>query len=325
MKKLKIGISSCLLGEKVRYDGGHKYDPWINEKLGTVAEFVPFCPEMFLNLGSPRPSIRLEKSPFKKDEHILVARENVNNPELVGIDLLPRMKSILSENQLTFPELHGYIFMKKSPSCGLSKIKIYEQLKNGQTTFVAPNDSMGVFAKSFVEKYPLTPILESGRVYSDIDRERFLRQIYARAQFCNLTKSISALQEFHRNYKMLLYEHSPVHLNRLGKICAQKVTHHDEVIQTFRDYEILFFQTMNILPSVKNRVNALMHMKGFFKKILSKDEKMYLEKIFQEFKSQTVSYEVPLTLIDYLTNKYQVDYLLEQKIFRPFPRSLYGL
>lgn len=307
-KKPLLGMSSCLLGEKVRYDGAHKYDEWINTELKNYFEFVSICPEMMMGLGAPRPTIRLVRDPNDQEVKLL---SHDGNKDLTTLARETNQK-ILTE----LPKISGYILMKKSPSCGVERIRVY-RLTNEMAEDKTRN---GIFAEDLVKAHPLLPVIDSGRLFDSHERDNFLRRVMAYHRFHALDGSIKALQDFHARYKFLLYEYHQDQMRKLGKLAAN--SEQRQVSEVYEEYRELFFRTIAFLPTVKNQVNTFQHLIGYFKNNLTAEEKNLFHDLVRDFHSGILPYQVPLKMIQFFIKKYQQYYLLNQYYLDPYPKDL---
>lgn len=163
-KSIKIGVSSCLLGEPVRYDGGHKHDHYITDILGRYFSFVPVCPEVGCGLPIPREAMRLEGDPAQP--RLLTNKSRV--------DLTVQMQSfcVAKVEELEQEDLCGFIFKKSSPSSGLFRVKVYN---NG----MAAKNGRGLFAAAVAQHFPLLPLEEEGRLGDPALRENFIERVFS--------------------------------------------------------------------------------------------------------------------------------------------------
>jgi uncharacterized protein YbgA (DUF1722 family)/uncharacterized protein YbbK (DUF523 family) len=306
---IRIGVSSCLLGNGVRYDGGHKHDRWITDVLGRYVAFVPVCPEVECGLGTPRESMHLEGDPA--DPRLLTTRTRK--------DLTDRMKAWCRERleQLEKEDLCGYIFKSKSPSSGLFRVKVYGP------PGTPPKMGSGLFAKAFVDRFPHLPVEEEGRLHDADLRENFIERLFAMKRWRGVLagdRTPGALQEFHTRHKMLILSHSQALYRDLGKRIAT-VTR-KTLAEDFRTYEELFLQALGLKATPTKHVNVIMHMMGYFKKQLSPDEKQELLELIGNYRSGNLPLIVPLTLMGHYVRKYDQPYLKNQVYLNPHPLEL---
>jgi len=209
MEKIKIGLSSCLLGEKVRYDGGHKHDRYITETLGQYFEWVPVCPEVECGLPTPREAMHLIE-PFDSPRLVTVR---------TGIDHTEKMLSWAEKKLKVLEQEHlsGFIFKSKSPSSGIGGVKIY-------TPSGMPSQrGKGIFGNTFMKHFPLIPVIDDGRLHDPGLRENFIERVFVYRRWKELTDrglSIKDLVNFHTEHKLLILSHSQKHNSVLGKFVA---------------------------------------------------------------------------------------------------------
>ncbi len=305
---MNIAVSSCLLGEKVRFDGGHKHDHFITDNLGAYAEFVPFCPEA-LTFGTPRPTIRL----VKDDEKIKVQSSKTAND--VTDALLVTSNHELERLKNT--HLSAIIFKSKSPSCGLGSALIY------RTNGYAAGKDDGVFAKLCREHFPLLPMEEEGRLCDPWLRENFIMQVFAYDDFEQFKASnpdMKTLVDFHQSYKFMLQAKNEKMYRMLGQI----VGNHDELrfSEILKEYEYLFKTIIAEKSSIGKNRNVLEHMAGFVKDKISTIEKEMLHEQIRDYANKIVPLIAPLSRLHMFAKTHDVAYLLNQKFLHPYPKEL---
>jgi uncharacterized protein YbgA (DUF1722 family)/uncharacterized protein YbbK (DUF523 family) len=304
--KIRLGISTCLLGQCVRYDGGHKLDRFLTETLGQYVEYVPVCPEVECGLPIPREAMHLEG--------------NIESPRLVtvktGIDKTGQMRTWAEKRvlELEKEKLMGFIFKSDSPSSGMERVKVYQD--NG----MAVHKGIGLFARLFMEHFPLLPVEEEGRLHDPALRENFIERVFAAARWRELldgNKSIGALVEFHTKHKLLILAHSTKHYQEMGKLvaCVKKVL----LPELFEDYRKQFMEALKLRATAKKNTNVLMHMAGYFKDQLSSDEKAELLEIIELYRKELVPLIVPITLVNHYVRKFDQLYLKSQLYLNPHP------
>jgi uncharacterized protein YbgA (DUF1722 family)/uncharacterized protein YbbK (DUF523 family) len=306
---IKIGISSCLLGHKVRYDGGHKLDRYIRDTLGRYFHFVPVCPEVECGLTVPRESMRLVGD---VDTARLVTTRT-------GVDHTPRMLAWAQRRvrELEMENLCGFIFKKDSPSSGMSRVKIYD----GRGT--AKRIGSGLFAKTFMERLPRIPVEDEGRLHDPQLRENFIERIFALKRWRELLdggKEPGRLVAFHTREKLLLMAHSPAYYRRMGKLVANVRQTPPESL--FDAYEDLFITALTFKASPAKHFNVLLHILGYFKKLLSADEKKEMLELLDNYRNGDVPLIVPVTLVNHYVRKYAQPYLSGQTYLNPHPIAL---
>jgi uncharacterized protein YbgA (DUF1722 family)/uncharacterized protein YbbK (DUF523 family) len=306
---IRVGISTCLLGQKVRFDGGHKRDRLITDILGPYFQFVPVCPELEVGMGVPREAVRLEGSP---DAPTMVGNRT-------GEDWTDRMNRYSDRRvrQRDLRDLSGYILKKDSPSCGMERVKLYITDKNVQRI------TSGLFARALMVQYPHLPIEEEGRLHDDRLRENFIVRVFAYDRLQKLYRerfSRKRIVEFHTAHKYLLLAHSPKHYKQMGQLVAaiKKYTP-DE----FRgEYRQLFMEGLAVKSTPRKNVNVLQHIMGFLKTHLTAEEKKDILATIDDYHRELVPLVVPMTLIKHYINKHGVEYIQDQVYLNPHPKEL---
>lgn len=305
---IKLGVSSCLLGEQVRYDGGHKHDRYITDVLGRYFCFVPVCPEVGCGLPIPRESMRLEDDP--------AAPRLMTNK--TRIDLTGQMLDYCNRKveELAAEDLCGYVFKKDSPSSGLFRVKVYN---NGMAT----KNGSGLFAAAMVRRFPLLPMEEEGRLHDPQLRENFIERVFSYRRWKDFLKegpTLGQLVRFHTNHKLLMMAHSPEVYRSMGALVAHgKDLPLSELLQ---HYEELFMKGLSFHATFKKNTNVLQHLMGYFKRELTADEKQELLEVIGQYHDQLTPLIVPITLIRHYVRKYDQQYLKEQVYLAPHPAEL---
>jgi len=309
MDKIRLGISTCLLGENVRYDGGHKLDRYLRDTLGACVEYVPVCPEVECGLGVPRESMHLEGDPRR--------------PRLVttrtGKDLTERMEAWARRRtaELEKENLCGFVFKSDSPSSGMERVKVY-----GGKGHQPVRTGVGLFARIFMERFPLLPVEEEGRLHDPLFRENFIERIFACQRWRALTatdRTPSGLVKFHSIHKLLLLSHSEKHYRAMGKLVARAGTL--PAGDLFAGYETLLMEALRLKATPAKNTNVLQHMAGYFKKQLSPGERQELQEIISEYRRGEIPLIVPVTLIRHYVRKFDEPYLRDQAYLHPHPQE----
>lgn len=306
---MTLGVSSCLLGNPVRYDGGHKHDRYITGTLAAYFKLVPVCPEVECGLGIPRESMRLVGA---EDQPRLVTTKT-------GIDHTDRMKAWAETrlDELAGLDMCGFIFKKQSPSSGLYRVKIYSD-----KAIPSPRGT-GIFAQAFVNRFPRIPVEEEGRLFDNDLRENFIERVFTMKRWREslaLGPHPRVLMDFHTRHKLLILSHSQKGYRIMGKHVAQttRKTIEEDMIR----YEVLLSEAMALKATGPKQINVMMHMLGYFKKQLSADEKAELLEQFDHYRAGQVPLIVPLTLINHYVRKYDQPYLRDQVYLNPHPLEL---
>ena len=309
MEKIGLGISACLLGENVRYDGGHKLDRFLTDTLGQYVEYVSVCPEMECGLSVPRESMHLEGDP--------------NSPRLVTIrtkqDMTDRMIrwALKRVAELERENLCGFIFKSNSPSSGMERIKVYNE--NGMPV----KKGVGIFARIFMEHFPLLPVEDEERLHDPKLRDNFIERIFALTRWREVLQrkeSRGNIVDFHARHKLLILSHSPKFYRMMGKLVAKAK---DLPLQElYQEYQALLMESLYLKTSAKKNANVLQHMMGYFKEQLSSDEKQELLDVIDHYKKEYIPLVVPITLIQHYVRKYDQPYLKQQVYLNPHPLEL---
>lgn len=307
--KPKLGISACLLGQKVRYDGGDKRDYFLTETFGRHVEWVPICPEVEIGMGIPREAVRLVGDPAKPG---MIAERS-------GKDWTAQFDSFAAKrvHALTGLDLAGYIFKKNSPSCGMERVRVHN------SKGVPTRQGRGLFAAAVIKELPLLPVEEEGRLNDPALRENFIERVFAYSRWQQLRRrrrSISSLVDFHTRYKFLLLAHSERHYRKLGRIVAE--AKQEPIAAAYEQYSQLFMEGLARHATAKKHANVLEHMMGYFSKELSKEERKELLELTNDFRQRLIPLVVPLTLFRHYVKKYRVTYLENQIYLQPSPKEL---
>jgi uncharacterized protein YbgA (DUF1722 family)/uncharacterized protein YbbK (DUF523 family) len=307
--KIRLGISTCLLGEQVRYDGGHKWDRFLTDTLGKYVDFVPVCPEVECGLGIPREAMRLVGDPT--NPQLITVRSGVDHTERMLDWARQRVVALESE------DLCGFIFKSDSPSSGMERVKVY-----GPSGMPAKT-GVGLFARTFMDHFPLLPVEEEGRLHDPKLRENFIEAIFTLKRWREMLAQKGdrgALVDFHTRHKLLLRAHSLEPLRHLGKLVAQAANH---PLQELQDaYQKLLLEALSKKTTTKKNTDVLYHLMGYFKGDLSADEKQELREIIDLYHRGLVPLIVPVTLINHYVRKYDEPYLKGQWYLNPHPVEL---
>jgi uncharacterized protein YbgA (DUF1722 family)/uncharacterized protein YbbK (DUF523 family) len=310
-EKIKLGISSCLLGQKVRYNGGHTLDHFLTDILGQYVDYVPVCPEVEIGLPIPREALRLVKYPGDNTPRLVTQKTGV---DYTG-QMLNWAKSRL--DQLEKENLCGYIFKSKSPSSGMERINVYNEKG------VAQRNGVGMFARAFLERFALMPVEDEGRLHDIVLRENFIVRVFTYHRWRQVLEgphTIGAVVDFHSKNKLLFMAHHPEMARQLGKLPAN--AKELPIREFFASYQTLMMTLMKFKASVRKHANVLYHMMGYFKKQLDPGEKQELVEIIEQYRVGYYPLVVPLTLIKHYVRKYEQPYLKDQYYLDPHPAEL---
>jgi len=308
-EKPRIGISSCLMGEKVRYDGQHQQDHFLTDTFGRFVEWVPVCPEVECGLGIPREPMHLEGDP--DDPRLVTIRSHA--------DLTERMKAWAKTRvrQLEKEDLAGFVFKSGSPSSGMERVKVYDPKG------VPKKIGVGLFARAFMEHFTLLPVEEEGRLHDDVLRETFIEGVFCLKRYRDAVRgprTRGALVAFHAAHKLVLMAHSPKHLKEMGALVARgKELKSPGLLES---YERLLVETLRTRATPGKNANVLMHALGYFKQELTADEKKEMLGVIEDYRRELVPLVVPVTLLQHYVRKYDQPYLRDQAFLNPHPVEL---
>jgi uncharacterized protein YbgA (DUF1722 family)/uncharacterized protein YbbK (DUF523 family) len=309
MNKPKIGISTCLLGEEVRYDGGHKHNRYITRTLGDYFDFVPYCPEVAIGLGTPRPPIRL------------VDRDG--NQRAVGsndasVDVTDKLERFAERVAASSTDLSGYILKKDSPSCGMERVRVYNE-----DTGMPEKKGIGIHARIMMDRHPHLPFEEEGRLMDPGLRDNFIERVFACHRWQQLLASglkPASLVSFHTAHKFLLLSHDESRYRSLGRIVAEAGS--GDIDELGERYIAEFMACLNVLSTPRKHANVLMHIMGFFKDQLEAGDKEELLGLIDAHREGLVPVIVPVTLMNHYQRKYPSEYIENQVYLEPHPKEL---
>ena len=305
MKKIPIGISSCLLGENVRFDGGHKRDAYIVGTLSEYFEFHPFCPEVAIGLGIPRPTIHLVKINQE------VRCVGIKDPSM---DVTERLRESAEQQKTAQADLCGYILKKDSPSCGMERVKVY--------AYAQPRrEGVGIFAQALMTHYPLLPVEEEGRLGDPGLRENFIQRVYVFARWkALLAEGLTprSLTHFHACHKLIIMSHGDY--RAMGQLLAGVTK--DNLTHVAEQYIAQVMTVLKIVVDRPNHVNVLQHIQGYLKKELNADDKAELCEIIERYRQGEVPLIVPITLLKHHFRKAPDAYIENSYYMSPYPQEL---
>ncbi len=308
--EIRIGVSACLLGEKVRFDGGHKHARFLTDHLGELVTFVPVCPEVEVGMGIPRETIRLEVGP--DGETRLVAPRSETD-HTVAMERYAKRRS----RELQALDLSGYVLKKGSPSCGMERVKLYD--RNGMPS----KGGVGVFARALLERLPLLPVEEEGRLNDPHLRENFIERVFAYRRLRNLFEGRWArgdLVRFHTAEKLLILAHNQAAYRRLGRLVATAKGRPPAEVAT--EYSAEYMGALARIARRRAHVNVLQHAIGHFRTLLDQEDRDELHAVIDDFGRGLVPLIVPITLIRHHLRRHDVAWLRGQVYFDPHPKEL---
>jgi len=305
----RIGISSCLLGNEVRWNAGHKQDKYLTRTLGKFVEYVPVCPEVEVGLGIPRESMRLVGDP--ENPRLITFKSKTDHTDRMLTWAKKRVKELEKE------DLCGFIFKSDSPSSGMIRVKVYND--KGMPHKVG----IGIFARAYMEHFPLIPVEDDGRLNDPLIRENFMLQIFTMQRWREnlaVRRSLGSLVDFHTRNKLLILSHSQKHYRLMGKLVADGKKMPIKAL--YDQYQQILMEALKLKTTIKKHTNVMQHLMGYFKKQLTPDEKQELLEVFEHYRKELVPLLVPITLINHFVRKYDQAYLKQQTYLNPHPLEL---
>lgn len=309
MRKIKLGISACLLGQPVRYDGGHKSDRFLTDVLGRHAEYTAVCPEVECGLPVPREPMRLEGDP--KSPRLITIGSRIDLTGKILTWSRHRLEELESE------QLCGFIFKSGSPSSGMERVNVFD------ASGILRKTGIGIFAHEFMKHFPMMPAEDDVRLQDQDVRENFIVRAFAYRRLLDLLargKNLAALIDFHSRHKLLFMAHSPKLYRELGRLVS--AGKHDPIEELYDRYSQLMTAALKLKATTPKNTNVLQHMTGYFKKLISPGEKRELCDAVDQYHSGHIPLLIPLTLLNYYARKFDQSYLLSQYYLNPDPLEL---
>jgi uncharacterized protein YbgA (DUF1722 family)/uncharacterized protein YbbK (DUF523 family) len=306
---INVGVSSCLLGEEVRFDSGHRKDDYIAQILGRYFTFIMICPEVEVGMGVPREAVHLEG--------------DANKPRMVapksGIDWTRKMTRYSERRvaQIEKYNLSGYILKKDSPSCGMERVKVYGARGGAERT------GRGLFARALTDHFPLLPVEEEGRLHDEFLRENFIVRVFAYHRLQNLFNGRYGRRDliaFHTREKFLLMAHSPAHYMKLGRLVAAAKMYSPSKLRD--EYRNVYMEALTRKATAKKNVNVLLHILGYLKKHLTAADKRDILDVIDDYHKGLIPLVVPITLLKHYLHKHRVKYVENQVYLNPSPKEL---
>jgi uncharacterized protein YbgA (DUF1722 family)/uncharacterized protein YbbK (DUF523 family) len=302
-----IGISSCLLGEEVRFDTGHKHNSYITKTLGQYFTFRSFCPEMAIGLGTPRETLRLV---LQEDGVHCVGNKTKT------LDVTQRMITNAQEQASWQRELCGYILKKDSPSCGMERVRVYR----GE---MPERNGIGLYAQVLMENFPNLPVEEEGRLGDPVLRENFIKRVFVFRHWKDLlAEGLTAhrLMDFHAQYKFILMSHDQNLARALGRRLAEASG--EPLVETAQWYFADLMAIMKIRATRKNHVNVLQHLQGFLKNEIDSEDKQELTETIDNYRLGQLPLIVPITLLRHHFRRHPHDFVAKTRYLEPHPAEL---
>jgi len=306
--KIPVGVSSCLMGERVRYDGGHKGHSYITRTLGEYFEFYPFCPELKIGLGIPRKPIRLTRNASK--DVICVEIDDRSK------DYTAKLRDCADEQKAWQSKLCGYILKKDSPSCGMERVKIWDEV-------MPIREGVGIYADQMMKNFPYLPVEEEGRLGDAVLRENFIQRVFVLRRWYRMEEegiSVGSLVNFHARHKLIIMSRHQDKYRELGRLVAG--TTKENLEENTRQYLLQLMDALKIRATRKNHVNVLQHIQGYLKNYLDKDDKQELRQTIENYRLGQLPLIVPITLLNHFFRKHPDEYISNSWYMNPYPAEL---
>jgi len=306
--RIRMGVSRCLLGENVRYDGGHKLDRYVTETLARHFDIIGVCPEVEYGLPTPREALHLSGGP--EEPRLVTTRTGIDHTDGMQRWAVQRVTELEGEG------LAGFIFKSRSPSSGMQGVKVYGE------SGIPARKGTGLFARAFMERFPLVPVEDEGRLNDLRIRENFLERVFVYhrwLQFQNGVHTAKGFVQFHTEHKLLILSHSPRHYTELGRLVAGAQRYQGD---TYKNYAGLLTEGLRLMATPRKNTNVLHHIMGYFKRQLTGDEKEELLGLNEHYHSGLVPLIAPIILLNHYVRKYDQPYLKHQYYLNPHPIEL---
>lgn len=306
---IKVGISGCLLGREVRYNGGHTQSKLCLDTLSDYFEYTEFCPEVSSGFSVPRPTMRLTGDP---------AKPNLSYSDNHKVDLSEQLIATSKAAMPAMSELCGYILMKNSPSCGLERIKVYQD--NGHPHKIKRS---GLFTEQLKAHYPNLPVEEEGRLHDKHLYENFVLRVFCYHEWRESVLkqlNVANLMAFHSKHKFILQAHSPQLSKTLGRMVAAVSAQDLRVVA--ESYEKFFMEALSKPAPKSGHCNVMMHILGFLKKTIDPKNRSDILGVIRSYRQGEVPLIAPLTLLKHYIPRFGGDYINSQSYFSPYPCEL---
>ena len=309
-RPIKIGVSSCIIGEEVRWNGGHARQRWLTDVFWDFVDYVPVCPEVEVGMGVPRPTVRLER--HGSGIRMIDPKNEVD--WTAAMNRLSRSRASEMESH----DLCGFVLKKNSPTCGLERVKVVHEGGGG-----ASKDGQGLFASALVHRFPHLPIEEEGRLNDPQIRENFVERVFAFRRVKDVFKprwTVGDVVEFHTREKLLLRAHDEVRYRELGVLVANSKAIPRGAFKD--DYMDRYMAALRRRATVAKHGNVLQHMVGFLRWVDDEAGREEMQGAIEDFRAGLVPLIVPTTLIRHLAKRHDQQILLESSYLSPHPKEL---
>jgi uncharacterized protein YbgA (DUF1722 family)/uncharacterized protein YbbK (DUF523 family) len=305
-QRIRIGISACLLGDEVRYDGGHKRDIFLTDTLGKLVEWVKVCPEVESGMGTPREPIRLVA------QGRAIRLRGVTSDRDYTTSMIAYSAAKMAA--LSHEDLCGYVLKRDSPSCGMTRVKVYGS--KGRPS----RAGVGLFAQALLVRFPHLPVEDEVGLADPRLRENFIERVFAFRRLRDLFGSrwtAGDLVRFHTTHKLALLAHSTPASVRLGRVVAGAKGADRSSLRA--RYTTEFMDALKSIATRRRHANVLQHMAGYFRKTLDATSRTELSALIEDYRRGLIPLIVPVTLIRHHVRVHDVPYLASQVYLAPQP------
>ncbi|MGE9550809.1 YbgA family protein [Erwinia amylovora] len=310
-EKIPVGISACLLGDNVRFDGGHKRCAFATDELSPFMRYVPTCPEMAIGLPTPRPALRLTEM---ADGEVELCFSNGR-----GTPVTEEMQDYSVQRIASLHHLCGYIVCAKSPSCGMERVRVYQPDNNNNR-----KAGIGVFTRELMNQMPWLPVEEDGRLHDPVLRENFVERVYTLHEFNEMWRSglsRGKLIAFHSRYKLLLLAHSQPEYREMGRFVAA-IESWPSLEEYAFEYRQRLMDLLKHQATRGNHTNVLSHVQGYFRPQLTSKQRQELASLIDHYRQGLQPLLAPITLLKHYMAEFPDPYLAQQRYFEPYPEAL---
>lgn len=309
--KPNVFISACIEYESCRYDGEMIKDEFIS-RLAPFVNVIRVCPELAIGMSAPRDAVRLVQ---RKNEDIKMLSSTK------GVDYTEKMVDFTERyvDNLLKKDIDGFVMKAKSPTCGITNVKVYRDIGKAP---VLTSKGSGIFGGKIVEKFPDIPVETERRLSNYVIRDRFYIQLFAYSLYRSIKKEckMKDLVAFHSDYKYLFMTYNQNTMREMGVIVAN----HKKLLPctVFEQYEVKLKELLSKESSLKKRINVLTHIYGYFKNRVTSTEKEYYFEVLDDYLQNKIPYSSVLTVLYGWAIRFEEDYLIRQRIFKPYPKEL---
>lgn len=306
----RVLISSCLLGENVRYNGKNKKNNWLKDQLGPWVQWHPLCPEVAMGLGVPREPIQLEEGNSPGSPKLLSVQTRKDLTSQAGECFLGLIRSIV----LSPPPLCAMILKSESPSCALHSAAVFNLVSNTPLAMPSQTNQAGLFARTALQTFPEIPAQEESELETPEQREQFVTQLFTYNAFLLTQTLAEPLDKYHQKNRLLLMTFSPSAERKLWKLAFQK--------NQYKPYKLALCELLRQPLEVSKKANMMNHLLGELKDTIRSEQKKEVQSLIEDFQNSKLHYPIPLGLLRTLAERSGRQELVSQSVFEPFPPAI---